>query len=137
MPVRWAIGIILFVFVFAWFTAPNPVATSDDTDPFVGRWLINGVDPFGTEYSGSLSIVAVDDGYTLDWIVTAALASGTGTLLGDELVVDWERVNPQPDVFPFVAGTAQYRIDSTGNLIGEMQSPGAAEQGSEVGEPAG
>ncbi|MCP3974054.1 MAG: hypothetical protein GY720_06120 [bacterium] len=137
VPVRWALGIILFVLVFAWFTAPNPISTGDESDPFVGRWLVNGTDAFGTEYSGSLNIAAADDGYALEWIVTGALASGTAERVGEELLVDWSRVNPQPGVFPDVVGTARYRIDDDGSLVGTSTVFGEPAAGSELGEPVG
>jgi len=135
VPVRWAIGIILFVLVFAWFTAPNPVPTGDDSDPFVGRWLVNGVDAFGTEYSGSLNILRHGDEYALEWIVTGSLASGTAERVGDELRVEWARVNPRPDVFPDVSGRAQYRLDIDGNLVGSLTIVGEPAAGTEIGEP--
>ena len=42
VPVRWAIGLLIFIGVFAWYTAPNPLQIEDGGDPFVGRWLVNG-----------------------------------------------------------------------------------------------
>ena len=87
--IRWTVGIVLAVVVLAWFTSPNPASQDDDGDPFTGRWLINGEDPFGTEYSGSLSIVAEDSGYRLDWIITGAVLQGTGVPSGDERRATW------------------------------------------------
>lgn len=133
VPVRWAIGIIGFVLILAWFTAPNPIDSGSDSDPFVGRWLINGVDPFGVEYSGSLSITPSGDEYALEWIITGALVSGTGERAGDELRAGWRRT--AGDVV--VDGTAEYRIDEPGILRGTVNIPGAPESGHESGERVG
>ncbi len=130
---RWAIGIILFVVVFAWFTAPNPMDTGSASDPFVGRWLVNGVDPFGVEYSGSLSITSSGEQYALEWIVTGALVSGTAERAGDELYAEWRRAAGDT----VIAGTAEYRIDDAGTLLGTIRVPGTSENGRESGEPAG
>ena len=133
VPVRWAIGIILFVLVFAWFTAPNPVDKGSDSDPFVGRWLVNGTDPFGVEYSGSLSITASGQEYALEWIVTGALISGTGRRVGDELHAEWRRAVGDT----LIVGSAEYRIDDTGTLHGAVNVAGSSEAGQESGESAG
>jgi hypothetical protein len=131
--VRWAIGLILFILILAWFTAPNPVDSGSDIDPFTGRWLVNGTDPFGVEYSGSLSIVGAGGEYALEWIITGALVSGTGGLVGDELQVEWRRSAGNT----VITGTAEYRLDDAGNLVGTVYVPAAAESGREMGEPAG
>jgi hypothetical protein len=133
VPVRWAIGIIGFVLILAWFTAPNPIDTASGSDPFVGRWLINGVDPFGVEYSGSLSITASGGEYALEWIVTGALVSGTGQLSGDELRAGWRRTAGNV----VVDGTAEYRIDDPGILQGTVTIPGVSKSGHESGERVG
>jgi hypothetical protein len=133
MSVRWAIGIILFILIFAWFTAPNPIEDGSNTDPFVGRWLVNGVDPFGVEYSGSLSITSSGEEYALDWIITGALVSGTGERVGDELHVQWRRAAGET----VVVGTAEYNLDDAGDLVGTVRVSAIPESGHESGEPAG
>ena len=132
VPVRWAIGIILFVLIFAWFTAPNPIDNGIDGDPFIGRWLVNGVDPFGAEYSGSLSISSSEGEYALEWIITGALVSGTAERVGAELQADWRRTAGD-DV---IVGTAEYQIDDAGTLLGTVRVPGIPESGHESGERA-
>jgi hypothetical protein len=132
VPARWAIGIILFVLVFAWFTAPNPVDNGSGSDPFVGRWLVNGTDPFGVEYSGSLSITASGQEYALEWIVTGALISGTGERAGDLLQAEWRRAVGDT----LIVGTAEYRIDDGGTLHGAVTVAGSPESGQESGELA-
>lgn len=129
--VRWTAGLILLLLVLAWFNAPNPISGRDATDPFLGRWLVNGTDPFGKEYSGSLTILAGDDGgYRVEWIVTGAIVSGTGELAGDRLAVRWTRREGGRDA----AGTAEYVIADDGRLIGSVTTDGVAAVGSETAE---
>ena len=130
VPVRWAIGIVLFIVVLAWFTAPNPISNRDDSDPFVGRWLVNGEDAFGTEYSGSLTIRAEGSEYRLEWLVTGAIVSGTGRLNGDALDVEWGR----DDDVRAATGTAQYRIEADDRLVGTVATAGVAGVGTELAE---
>ena len=132
VPVRWALGIILFVLIFAWFTAPNPIESGSESDPFIGRWLVNGVDPFGVEYSGSLSIADSGEQYALEWIITGALMSGTGQRAGDDLRAEWQR--SVGDLV--IVGTAEYRIDGAGTLVGMVRVTGTPESGEESGERA-
>ncbi|NND03678.1 MAG: hypothetical protein HKN91_12920 [Acidimicrobiia bacterium] len=129
VPVRWAIGLALFVALFAWYTAPNPVQIADSDDPFVGRWLVNGTDAFGSEYSGSLTIQPEGEGYRLEWIITGALVSGVGTSDGEVLTATWESSASGREL----SGSAEYR------LLGEMLSgvirpDGAVENGIEAAE---
>jgi hypothetical protein len=131
VAIRWTVGIVLGVVILAWFTAPNPARQDDDTDPFTGRWLVNGEDPFGTEYSGSLTIQAESGAYRLDWIVSGALLSGTGRTSGDRLEADWSGTIAGEAV----DGTATYRVD--GELIeGTLQIVGLDGTGRESGELA-
>lgn len=125
----WAIGILVFVAVFAWFTAPNPAPISNSDDPFVGRWLVNGVDAFGSEYSGSLTIRDADDGYLLEWIITGALVSGSGELEGGVLVAEWKSLAPGREA----QGRAEYRLEGD-QLIGVVSPDGVADKGRETGE---
>ena len=129
VPVRWAIGLVLFIAVFAWYTAPNPEPISATGDPFVGRWLVNGVDPFGAEYSGSLTIRPEGDGYRLDWIITGAVVAGTGAENGGVLRVEWDS-NADGRT---ATGTAEYRVED-GELAGTVATDGVDGAGSELGE---
>ncbi len=123
------IGLVVFVAVFAWYTAPNPEPLSDSNDPFVGRWLVNGTDAFGSEYSGSLTIRADGEQYTLGWIITGALVTGTGTVADGVMTVDWEGSTSGRKA----SGTAEYRLDGA-MLVGVLRPDGAAENGVETAE---
>jgi hypothetical protein len=119
------------VVILAWVTSPNPAATQDDGDPFTGRWLINGEDPFGTEYSGSLTIQAKDGGYQLDWIITGALLTGSGRTSGDTLTAEWNGTIAGTDV----VGTAAYTVDRDA-IAGVTMIAGVDGEGAESGELA-
>lgn len=127
----WTVGVVVGVAVLAWFTSPNPALQDADADPFTGRWLINGEDPFGTEYSGSLTIGAVGGSYRLDWIISGALLSGSGRISGDRLEADWSGTVAGD----LVEGTATYRV--TGAAIeGTTRIFGVDGHGAESGELA-
>ena len=119
------------VVVLAWFTSPNPAQQADDTDPFTGRWLINGVDPFGTEYSGSLTIQADGATYRLEWIISGALLSGSGRTAGDRLEAEWSGTIAGDSV----EGTATYRVGGD-TIEGTMRIFGVDGEGAETGELA-
>lgn len=129
--IRWTVGIVLAVVILAWVTSPNPGSPDDDGDPFTGRWLINGEDPFGTEYSGSLTIAAVDGSYRLDWIITGALLEGTGRQASGELQVEWSGTIAGQAV----AGTATYTVDGEA-IEGVLSIDGVEGLGEESGELA-
>ena len=125
----WTVGLLVFIGGFAWLSAPNPSPVNEPGDPFVGRWLINGTDAFGEEYSGSLTIRKSGDEYALDWIVTGAVITGTGTSTGEILTAEWQRVGDGRQA----RGTGEYRVQD-GLLVGELRSEDSAEPGHETGE---
>jgi hypothetical protein len=129
VPVRWTIGVVGFIVLLAWSTAPNPISSRDAADPFVGRWLVNGEDVFGKEYSGSLDIRTDGSAYRLEWIVTGAIVSGTGERDGASLDAEWVR----DDGVRSATGTARYRIEDD-MLVGTVVTDGMEGAGSEVAE---
>ena len=132
-PILVAIGVLAFVVLLAFLIAPNPVARDDDGDPFTGRWLVNGNDSEGVEYSGSLTIARSSDVYSLLWIVTGGINRGVGELRSGRLEADWTTVE---GVLPGRAGTAVYLVDPAGNLAGVTTVDGVEGTGVEEGFPA-
>lgn len=110
--------------------APDPTNQVTTDDPFEGRWLVNGTDPFGLEYGGTLTITVADDGYELGWIITGAIFEGRARRVGDTLSGTWSR-----DVDgTSIEGDLEYRRD--GDLIdGTLTGPGG-DIGTESGERA-
>lgn len=111
-------------------TAPaDPAALPNIT----GDYAINGTDPTGAEYGGTLHIEKDDTGaYRLYWIVTGSLQSGSGYIEGNRLLVSWQTYgNATGDI----RGTAIYTITQTGQLDGIRTIEGNPNQGIEIAYP--
>ena len=70
-----------------------------DEEGIIGTYTVNGVDPVGIEYSGTVTIVETDvaDEYAVEWIVTGTIQQGTGRLDGDRFEVEWVSVTDATD----------------------------------------
>ena len=97
----------------------------------VGTYYVNGVDPEGTEYGGTLEIVATDqpDVVDMQWIITGSIQTGKGTVTGTELDVEWQGFDSASQ------GTARYDINDDGELHGERTVAGEAASGTEEAFP--
>lgn len=127
--VIWVLGILVFC-AFLYYTAlPGRLPAGRDSDEGIaGTYVVNGIDPTGLEYSGTLVISeAGGNEYTLEWIVTGSIARGRGVLAGSELAVDWESVAAAD----LRTGTAFYVIQPDGRMIGSRTVDGVDEAGSE------
>ena len=94
-----------------------PGATIEDGPGLIGTYVVNGVDPGGFEYSGTVVITATDDPdrVAIEWIVTGAVQTGEGVITGDTLDVEWRTISgSQADA----TGTATYTITTDGRLVG-------------------
>jgi len=122
-------GLVVFAVLLGLFITPTPAELDDDADPFTGRWLINGIDPIGEEYAGTLTITSTGiDQYQLSWIITGSLLDGTGKLEGNELVAEYVvGANDR-------TGTATYEIVD-GLLAGALSLDGVEGVGTEEGFP--
>ncbi len=89
---------------------------------------MNGVDPAGVEYSGTVIIIDQADVLTLEWIVTGAVHEGTGVVRDDRLDVEWHTVSSGAGD---VEGTATYRIEADGSLVGTRLIDGVDEPATE------
>ncbi len=113
-----------------------PGSQVEDGPGIVGTYVVNGVDPLDVEYSGT---VVITDGegagdYLISWLVTGAIQEGVGTLVGNELRVEWETVEgPRGDS----RGTAVYTIGDDGVLTGTRTVDGLDGVGTEEIFPAG
>ncbi len=107
-----------------------PGDSLDDADGIVGTYVVNGTDPAGVEYSGTVTISPASgvDIYDVQWLVTGSIQRGTGRLSGNRLTVEWETVtSPRGDS----TGTATYTVDADGILRGERTVDGADGIGTE------
>jgi hypothetical protein len=106
-----------------------PGDSLDDDAGILGTYVVNGVDPIGTDYSGTVTISEGPAGtYVVQWIVTGSIQRGTGRLSGDRLVVEWETVT---DARGPSSGTAEYIVGDDGVLRGDRFVDGVAEPGTE------
>lgn len=105
-----------------------PGDSLDSGEGIVGTYVVNGVDPAGIEYSGTVTIRSVGDDYVVQWLVTGAIQEGTGRLVGDRLFVDWTAIT---DPRGPSSGTAEYVVGDDGVLRGERLVDGFDEVGTE------
>ena len=113
-----------------------PGSQVEDGPGLEGTYVVNGVDPLGTEYSGTVVITEGSgvDRFEISWLITGAILEGTGVRAGDELVVEWRtREGPRGDS----SGTALYRIGEDGILVGERLVDGLDAVGTEEIFPSG
>lgn len=106
-----------------------PGDSLEDAEGIVGTYVVNGTDPTGVEYSGTVTIRDADGGgYTVQWIVTGAIQEGTGALAGDRFTVDWRTVSGGRGDS---GGTAEYTVGDDGILRGTRTVDGAEGTGTE------
>lgn len=117
-----ALGASLFVTACSESENPElaPPADPGAIGDLSGSYVVNGFDPLGSEYGGSLTIEADGaGGYRLQWIITGSLQEGEGTLSGNRLEVEWHTIDG-----PASAGTAGYVVTSAGELDGTRMVDG-------------
>jgi hypothetical protein len=102
----------------------------DDRDGLAGTYVVNGTDPAGTEYSGTVTIAEGDEPgrFTVQWIVTGSIQEGVGVLEGDRFVVDWSTTSSGRGES---RGTADYTLGDDGVLRGTRTVDGSDETGTE------
>jgi hypothetical protein len=105
-----------------------PGDSLDDGEGITGTYVVNGVDPTGVEYSGTVIVESDGDVYRVQWLVTGSIQAGVGTVTGDVFTVDWRTVT---DDRGGSSGTAEYVIGADGTLRGERFVDGVAEPGTE------
>lgn len=100
-----------------------------------GVYVVNGVDPLGNEYSGTVRIEETGVGSVhMEWVVTGAILEGEGVVQGSTLHVDWRSIEtPRGDS----SGTATYSIEPDGRLVGTRTIDGAVGEGTEEIFPSG
>jgi hypothetical protein len=113
-------------------------ALGADADPaavpsLTGDYAVNGVDPRGTEYGGTLSLQpgASATEYEMQWIIVGSIQQGTGTVSGNQLLVEWQALEGTTEA----RGTATYTITVNGELYGTRQVEGMEAEGTETAFP--
>ena len=112
----------------------EPGSVEDGTG-IIGVYTVNGVDPHGTEYTGTTIIEPADDSttggdgiYNVEWLITAAIQQGVGVLDGDVFTVEWATID---DVGFDASGRAVYTVEDDGTLRGTKTVDGLDEPGTE------
>lgn len=112
-----------------------PGSQVSDQPGLPGVYVVNGVDPLGTEYSGTVSIEETGVGsVSMQWVITGAILEGDGVLDGETLRVDWHSVETPRGSS---SGTAVYTIVPDGRLVGTRTIDGVAGEGEEEIFPSG
>jgi hypothetical protein len=126
---RWGLGLGIALLAVVLVRCALPGDTLDDGEGITGIYVVNGVDPSGVEYSGTVTIGrSSEGGYDIEWIVTGSIQTGTGTLVGDRFDVVWRTItSPRGDS----AGTATYTVGADGVLRGTRTVDGVADSGTE------
>jgi hypothetical protein len=124
---------VLLVFLLAACSVPGSQVSQGEG--LNGVYVVNGIDPVGIEYSGSVIIDEADSGeISFQWLVTGAILEGKGRLTGDQLEVDWTTVGgPRGDA----SGTASYTVEDDGRLVGIRTIDGVDGEGTEEIFPKG
>lgn len=127
---KWIGGFVALVVMVYACALPGDLPVGRDDDGLPGLYTVNGLDPVGGGYSGTLTIVATDDPRTFDvqWLVTGARQEGTGRLDGTILTVTWTEVD---NATGQGTGTTEYRIADDGSMIGTWRAEGFDEPGTE------
>ena len=126
----WAVGIALFGLMHYTCALPGDLPTGQTGEGLAGTYSVNGVDPLGEEYSGTVVITATDieARYDVEWIVTGAIHQGTGRQDGSSFVVDWTSVATAGGSG---TGTGIYTINNDGSLVGTRSVDGVDDPGRE------
>ncbi len=124
------VALVAFLAMLYSCALPGKLAVGrDEATGLAGTYSINGVDPSGLEYSGTVVIANTDtsDIFNMEWIVTGQIVRGTATRNGSTLDVVWETIAGVGDA----SGTASYEISEDGRLIGERTATGFETPGTE------
>ncbi len=124
---------IALALVLAACTWPGSQVT--DAPGLPGVYVVNGVDPLGNEYSGTVNIEETGVGSVhMEWVVTGAILEGEGVVEGTTLRVGWSSIEtPRGDS----SGTATYSIEPDGRLVGTRTIDGVVGEGTEEIFPSG
>ena len=109
-------------------------APADNVPNVVGSYALNGNDPTGEQYGGTLTIFAGEapNEYKLQWLVSGGIHEGTGTLNGNQMTFTWYSVSGTDQD---VSGTGTYTVTVNGELYGTRFIDGVEKPGTESAYP--
>jgi hypothetical protein len=124
--------VVALLVVSACSVPGSQVSRGDGLD---GTYVVNGVDPIGIEYSGTVIVDEGDDGtITMEWLITGAILQGSGRLNGDTIDMTWNTVE---DPRGAASGTATYTLEDDGRFVGTRTIDGVDGEGTEEIFPRG
>ena len=112
-----------------------PDAPAGHVPDLAGAYIVNGIDPLGSEYSGHLTITEGEmaGSYHMQWIITGSIQEGTATLEGNQLNVEWHSL--ADSAAGEVSGLSTYTITVNGELYGTRTITGHPGEGTETAFP--
>jgi hypothetical protein len=115
--IYWIAGSLAFGLMLYTCALPGDLPADTESVGLPGIYTVNGVDPEGVEYSGTVVIAATDEinRFDVEWIVTGGIHRGIGVRTGTNLQVDWEAISSGGGTG---SGIARYTIEQDGRLIG-------------------
>lgn len=132
----WTLGLVAFLLML--YTCALPPGRlpqgKDNASALSGTFSVNGTDPTGAEYSGTVVIrpTATADRYDVEWIITGVVQQGTGEHRGDTFTVRWQTVRAAGTP---TSGTTTYAIQPDGRLVGTWTASGVEGEGHETVYP--
>jgi hypothetical protein len=127
----WFLGLVAFLTMLYTCALPGDLpAGRTDTTGLAGIYTVNGVDPTGAGYSGTLVITATDnpDRYQMEWLITGTIRTGAGTREGERLDVTW---SSDVSASGPAEGTGSYLIGPDGSMAGTWLVTGHDGEGTE------
>lgn len=129
--------LLLAIGLSACRSKPAPLgadAPANNVPNIIGSYALNGFDPSGEEYGGTLSIAAgtQPNEYKLQWLVTGAVHEGEGTLAGNQLTITWHSLSTTD---ANLTGTGAYTVTVNGELYGTRSIDGMENSGKETAYP--
>lgn len=103
--------------LLVWHPANAQVQQDIVISSLVGSYKVEGRNPDGSSYKGSLEISVNDNVANFNWAIGSQKFRGQGSLIGNVLVVNWG------DAAPVI-----YTIDLDGNLTGTWKNGRASER---------
>ena len=112
----------------------GPDAAPDAIPDLIGTYVVNGTDHLGNDYGGHLTISAggYPGEYELQWILNESVQSGFGVIVGNQLQVQWQSLDPTTEPY---SGTVSYTVTVDSELYGERRVDNREGVGKEIAYP--
>lgn len=94
----------------------------------VGSYEVEGTNADGSSYQGTAEITGSGPDFRIEWITGTSTSSGRGTLEGDRFEVSFSGSLTG-------TGTAVYRVEDDGRLVGTWTVEGSTAEGTETLTP--